>query len=505
MSEIAKYEELQELAIGYTLLYVEDNKGLREQATKIFEKIFGKVVTAENGEEGLEIFKQLKPKLVITDIRMPGMDGLEMTRRIHQIAPQTKVIITSAHKDTEYLMEAINAGVFRYLTKPLNISEFTTVLLDGLQHLKAEDEERLFSFYVKNIFNYQQSLLLMYHKGKPAIANNAFLDFFDVETLKEFIYKHGSLGSHFLPHEGFLYDQENHNWFATAVSNLDHLYHVIMKDKSDATHHFIFKMVAMEGKNDYFLISMNDVTELGLLKLFDEKLVKEEQIEQDEIAMMKLLETAKHNQAQIRMHNLYKGLTITNKGLIATVNKNKIELRSTYLQQKGAQQEGKLILSSELFPFDIFCQRVKGVNFEQQTIEVENLVFTKTSPSMRQSIRLEPDEKHTATLLFEGRKFGEGVKVVDISTEAVKLSLSFLPAGFDIDATPRIDMVFNMGKKPLILNLQAKVYDIRKKKTEFEVILMLQLQENTKKTLVDYLSHRQIELIREFKGLQYGQ
>jgi len=504
MTELEKFEELKELAIGYTLLYVEDNKGLREQATKIFTRIFGEVVTAEDGLEGLEIFKKLKPKLVITDIKMPGMDGLEMTRKIHQIAPQTKVIITSTYNDTEYLMEAINAGVFRYLTKPINIVQLTSILLDGLKHLKAEDEERLFTFYVKNIFNYQESLLIMYCKGRPVIVNSAFLEFFEVENIEQFIYKFGSLDGFFLPHDGFLYDRDEHHWFQEAMNSIGQLYHVKMNDPQGAPHHFIFKMIAIEGKEDYYLVSMNDVTELGLLKLFNRKSMNDGHVKHDTEALMRLLETAKHNQAVIRMQNFYKGLTIANKGLVETVNKNSIEFRTAYLQQKGAQYEGSVILSSELFPFDILCQKIKGVNFDRQTIEVDDPIFIRTSPSMRQSVRLEPDDKHSATLLFEGRKFGDGVRISDISVEAVRLSLSLLPAGFDADAECRVDMVFNIGQKPLIINTPAKVYEIRKLKKEFEVIMMLHLTEPAKKLLVDYLAHRQIELIREFKGLQYG-
>lgn len=497
------YDTLQELAIGYTLLYVEDNKGLREQATKIFKRIFGNVITAENGLEGLKQFKTFKPKLVITDIKMPDMDGLEMTAEIHKISPQTKVIITSAHSDDTTLMRAINTGVFRYLTKPFNMTHFTSVLLEGLKQIKAEDDDRLFTYYITNIFNYQNNLVVMYHKTHPVIANNAFLDFFKVEHLEAFIYQHGSLGNHFLPHEDFLYDHNAQQWFTEALKNINHLYHVIMKDPEDAVHHFVFKMVAIEGKSDYYIVTLDDITELGLLPLFDKHLANAVPLHQDQQTILKLLETAQKNRAQIRMQNLYKGLSIANKGSLTTVSKRKVELQSGYLQQKGAQHEGRLILSNELFPYDILCRHIKAVNFEHQTIEVDDLIFMRTSPCMRQSIRLQPDERHSATLLFEGHKFGEGVTVDDISLEAVKLSLFSLPAGLSIDTIAQVDMVFHLGQHLIIINTEAQVYAIRERKDAFEVVFMLHLSPDNRSLLVDYLAHRQVELVREFKGLDH--
>ncbi len=487
-----------------TLLYVEDNKGLREQATRLFEKFFKKVVTAEDGEQGLKIFREFKPKIVVTDIQMPNMDGLEMARRIHKVSPQTKIMITSAFDDTEYLMDAINIGIFRYLKKPLGIATLSTVLLDGLRQLEAEEDDRLFNFYVQNIFNHQQNLLILYHKRKPVIVNNAFLDFFKVDDLQTFVDNLGSLGKRFLPHKDFLFNHEQTNWFSEASSNVNRLYHVKMNDMDDGMRHFIFKMISLEGKDGYFLVSMDDVTELGLLKLFDEKATKGDKVVQDKNAMLRLLETAKRNNAEIKMENFYKGLTIKNKGLIANVSKDKIELRSTYLQQKGAQFEGQMLLSSELFPADILCQKIKKINFEQQSIEVDDLKFVTSSALQRKSIRLEPDEEHTVSLFYQDHKFGDGVHVVDVSLEAARLSLLYLPAGFKADEPVHVDMVFTVAKKPVIINTKATVYGIKQEQREFYVVVKFDLSDIVKRALIDYLSKRQMALIREFKGLQYG-
>ncbi len=504
MIEIDKLHELQELAIGFTLLYVEDNDGLREQAHKLFKKFFPDIILATNGLEGLELFKEHKPKLVITDIKMPEMDGLEMARNIMKMAPQTKIMVTSAFDDKNYLMEALNIGVFKYLKKPLNIDILTTEILDGLKQIKAEKEDRLFNFYIKNIFNHQKNLLVLYHSGQPVIVNNTFLSFFNVDDLDHFILKYGSLGDHFLPHKDFLYNHDKVQWFKEAVSHSDKLFHVKMYDQGNKVHHFIFKMIPIEDDNDYYLVSMDDITELGLLKLFDEKSTQRDEIVQDRTSMMKLLESAKRNNAEIKLQNFYKGLTITNKGLLSAVNDEKIELRTTFLQQKGVQNEGKVILSSELFPSDILCEKIKKVDFEKQTVEVDDLKFIAESPTKRSNIRLEPEPSHTASLFYQDHKFGDGIRVLDISVDAAKLSILSLPAGFAVNEPAHIDIVFTVAKKPVIVNTKATVYDIRHLKHEFNIILKLDLSEQMKKVLVSYLSQRQMALIREFKGLKYG-
>lgn len=504
MTDNESIHELKELAKEYQILYVEDNAGLRDKACILLKKFFAEVIPAQNGEEGLSIFKEFKPKIVITDIKMPVMDGLEMARRIKKISPHTKIIITSAFDDNEYLFESINIGVYRYLKKPLGIEQLTTVLLDGLKQLKLEDEDHMFSFYVENIFNYQKNLLILYNKDTPVIANNTLLEFFDVENLKDFVSKISSLGEQFLPHKSFLYNHDDIDWFKEAVANPDRLFHVKMYDMQDVIHHFVLKMIALEGKDDYFLVSMDDITELGLLKLFDDKTTRNDTKEQDKKSIINLLETVKRNSSEIKMQNLYKGLSITNRGLILTANEKKIELQCNFLQQKGAQNEGRIVLSSDFFPFDILCNNIKKVNFEQQTIEVDDLIFMDSSPVRRKTIRLEPDNKHTASLFYQSHKFGDGVKVVDISIESVKLSMLSIPAGFKTEEIVNIDMVFSVGNKHIIINTEAKVFKIINTIDQFYIVFLLEPSVGVKRKLVDYIAQRQMELIREFKGLQYG-
>ena len=110
------------------ILYVEDDKVLLEETRDILEKIFHKVDVAESGGEGLLKFTLNHYDLVITDIEMPGLNGLEMSKRIKEIDPQMPVVIISAYSNSPYLIEAINIGINFYVLKPILLPQLLNTL-----------------------------------------------------------------------------------------------------------------------------------------------------------------------------------------------------------------------------------------------------------------------------------------------------------------------------------------------------------------------------------------
>lgn len=107
-----------------TILYVEDDSSTRTELEQLLKRRAGKVLIAENGSVGLDLFRQFTPDLVITDIRMPVMDGLQMAHKIREINTEIRIIATTAHSETSYLLEAIEAGIDHYVLKPIDINKF---------------------------------------------------------------------------------------------------------------------------------------------------------------------------------------------------------------------------------------------------------------------------------------------------------------------------------------------------------------------------------------------
>ena len=96
-----------------------------------------KVFAAENGLEGLELFKKEKPPIVITDIKMPGMDGLELLRRIKSLDPATEVIVITGHGDIDLAVEALNFNATDFINKPIQKSALDSALRRAEERLKA--------------------------------------------------------------------------------------------------------------------------------------------------------------------------------------------------------------------------------------------------------------------------------------------------------------------------------------------------------------------------------
>ncbi|MEA3554134.1 MAG: response regulator [Campylobacterota bacterium] len=112
-----------------TVLYVEDDAAIMQSFTKILKKVFAEVKTAINGKEGLEVFKENEDiSFVITDIKMPKMDGLDMAKAIKDISPNTPFILTTAHGEYDYFLRADEVGVYRYIQKPINVNELLQAL-----------------------------------------------------------------------------------------------------------------------------------------------------------------------------------------------------------------------------------------------------------------------------------------------------------------------------------------------------------------------------------------
>ena len=110
------------------LLYVEDEEDIREQLLESFKRKFIEVSVAKNGLEGLEKFKNDKPDLIVTDIKMPKINGLDMIEAIRTIDNEIPIIVTTAYSDLENIKKSLELGVDRFIQKPPNKKEIDTAL-----------------------------------------------------------------------------------------------------------------------------------------------------------------------------------------------------------------------------------------------------------------------------------------------------------------------------------------------------------------------------------------
>ena len=493
-------KDLKVAAKGFKILYVEDNQALRQNAAKLLEKFFNHVDVAEDGLVALELFKKHRYPIIITDIKMPDMNGLKLAKNVKQIEPDTRVIIMSGHDEKEYLIKAIEIGIFRYLKKPVNLKALTLDLYLALQEIQHEKNTKILYTNLQSIFNYQSSMVIMLNGIKPILANQIFLNFFNVDSLEEFKETFGDIGKQLMQHDGFLYNTGEISSLNTLRINEKKLFHVKIKNHRDEIKHLIAKYQIIPEKKGYGILSFDDVTELKLLKLFDEKQTELDDKNQDNEAMFRLLEVIQRNSAKIELHNYYQGLSITHKGVIVEVKENSIVLKTIYMQQKAIQLEKSTIIVSEALPSAIGCASIVKIGFENQTIELTDLKFLKSSPISRKTIRVSPDEKYSASLFLGENKFHGDIVIEDISLDAVKFKLNAIPAGLQQGDEVNLDIVLELDKKPLIINTKATV--LRKIESRYSFSVVFMFQDVKRSELIKYITKRQMAIIREFKGLQ---
>jgi len=151
----------------YKVLIVDDEPIIRKGLRNIINwKNFGCEVVAEaaDGLDGLELIREHKPDIIITDIKMPETDGLSMIRQIKKDVPDSKIIILTGHRDFDYVHEALKLGVTDFLLKPSRIEELTSAISRAVKELKfqnqrSEELDKLSQLFMQNISVLREKLL----------------------------------------------------------------------------------------------------------------------------------------------------------------------------------------------------------------------------------------------------------------------------------------------------------------------------------------------------------
>ncbi|MGO4543108.1 response regulator, partial [Paenibacillus sp. 2TAB19] len=130
------------------LLIVDDDEQIRsgmEQGIDWAALDIEEVVTASNGLEAMIQFTEHMPEIVVTDVRMPGMDGLELLERIKEIKSETRVVILSGYNEFEYLKKAIQLDAVDYEMKPIRVRNFIALIQKIKEYSEADIAGHLFS------------------------------------------------------------------------------------------------------------------------------------------------------------------------------------------------------------------------------------------------------------------------------------------------------------------------------------------------------------------------
>ncbi len=155
------------------MLYAEDDLGVQKEMLEYFSTYFKELHVATNGKEALEIYQKHKPQVLILDIYMPEIDGLQLAKLIRENDYKTKIIIMSAHSQENLMLQAINTNVNYYIVKPATINKIKSMLDKISEELMREAKEILrfsensyYNLWTKQLITNEQVIALSYKESK---------------------------------------------------------------------------------------------------------------------------------------------------------------------------------------------------------------------------------------------------------------------------------------------------------------------------------------------------
>lgn len=219
-----------------SILYVEDDEHVRESTLKFLSRRFDKVYGASDGKEGLETFRKNSPDIVITDIQMPVMNGLEMAKQIKEMSPDTPVIITTAYSETPYLITSIEIGIDRYISKPMVQEDLYDAICKSafkFIHKKiVEAKNRV----IQTVMDWNPCFSILISGESLDYVNKAFLNFAGYETMNEFLKHHECVDDFIVAIGKDTPDTKaSERWFKQIINNpeTDHVLYLKAKDSDE--------------------------------------------------------------------------------------------------------------------------------------------------------------------------------------------------------------------------------------------------------------------------------
>jgi len=122
---------------SYTVLYVEDDVEIRSYMTEFLTRYCKKVYECDNANEGMELYETHRPDILLLDINLPGLSGIDMAALIREKDSLTRIVMSTAYTDKEFMLKAIELGLTRYLVKPVTSSDISTAFEKCITELTA--------------------------------------------------------------------------------------------------------------------------------------------------------------------------------------------------------------------------------------------------------------------------------------------------------------------------------------------------------------------------------
>lgn len=135
--------ELDNKLKKHSVLYAEDDEGIRKSYEMILRKLCGPLRCAADGNEAFSLYSEKKPDILIADIKMPYIDGLQLIKKIRNVDKDIRILMTTAYTDEQYTLQAIELDISRYLVKPVMLENLKGALYKCVREIEDRNPEQI--------------------------------------------------------------------------------------------------------------------------------------------------------------------------------------------------------------------------------------------------------------------------------------------------------------------------------------------------------------------------
>jgi diguanylate cyclase (GGDEF)-like protein/PAS domain S-box-containing protein len=242
------------------VLYVEDEAESREKLLRVLNRRFSDIHVALDGEEGYELYHRLLPDLIITDIKMNQLSGLNMIEKIREHSDKVQIIVTTAHDDNEFFIQSIENNVNHFILKPIDLNKFHQAIQKSVYEVQLEKELEKQKKLTRAILDFQENLIFVVENNSIVEYNHAFSNFTGYKKENP-CPKACSLISLFSEEDVYYYPDTKEEWIEEFLAKEKGTAKVSWRGKNGRKAVFILKAAEITQQGQILFVC-TDITEL---------------------------------------------------------------------------------------------------------------------------------------------------------------------------------------------------------------------------------------------------
>ncbi|MDR7236716.1 GGDEF domain-containing response regulator [Neobacillus drentensis] len=243
------------------ILYVEEEKFSREKLLRVLKRRFADVHAAIDDVEALQLYQRYQPDLIICDIKMNQMSGLEFINKMRALNEQVQIIATTTYDDQDAFIQSIANKVNHFIYKPIDLDILLQAIQKSVYQMQIEKELTKQKKLSRAILDFQDNPIFVIENDEIIEFNQAFSNFTGISKSQTQLHKSKLLSSYFAKDSSYFYPNDMSRWYEEILETGKNAVKMHWKDTHSKDTIFLLKTAAIPGTNQYLFIC-NDITAL---------------------------------------------------------------------------------------------------------------------------------------------------------------------------------------------------------------------------------------------------